>query len=144
MPSFCGGSTGPQTLWPLCSATTLRLLWKSGSIGKNFSPSINFQKRQILVFLLSLLTGGCLDCEFYPQTIWGNHFYSGMVCMAKYYLPDGMRYATLDERKEFYTAEFNLAKVAEWFGERMSNVKFAVIMGRHTQISREKYRKDAA
>jgi DNA primase catalytic subunit len=104
---------------------------------------INFQKRQILVFLLSLLTGGCLDCEFYPQTIWGNHFYSGMVCMAKYYLPEGMRYATLNEREEFYTAEFNLAKVAEWFGERMSNVKFAVIMGRHTQIYREKYRKDA-
>jgi hypothetical protein len=103
---------------------------------------INFQKRQILVFLLSLLTGGCLDCEFYPQTIWGNHFYSGMVCMAKYYLPEGMRYATLNEREEFYTAEFNLAKVAEWFGERMSNVKFAVIMGRHTRIYREKYRED--
>ena len=38
-PSFSGGSTGPQTLWPLCSPATCRLLWKSGSIGKNFHHS---------------------------------------------------------------------------------------------------------
>lgn len=63
--------------------------------------------------------------------------------MAKYSLPKGMRYATLNEREEFYTSEFNLAKVAEWFGERISNVKFAVIMGRHTRIYRAKYREDA-
>jgi DNA primase catalytic subunit len=105
--------------------------------------TINFQKRLILVFLLLLLIGGYSECEFYPQTILGNRFYSGMVCMAKYYLPEGMRYATLEERKEFYTAEFNLVKVAEWFGERMGNVKFAVIMGRHTRIYPEKYREDA-
>ena len=38
IPSFFGGSTGPQTLWPLCSPAPCRLLWKSGSIGKNCSP----------------------------------------------------------------------------------------------------------
>ncbi len=54
-----------------------------------------------------------------------------------------MRYATLDERKEFYTAEFNTAKVAEWFGTRLTRTKFAVIMGRHTRIYPEKYREDA-
>ncbi len=63
--------------------------------------------------------------------------------MTKYYLPEGMRYAKLDERKEFYTAEFDTAKVAEWFGTRMGNTKFAVIMGRHTRIYREKYTADA-
>jgi len=65
------------------------------------------------------------------------------VCMTQYYLPSGMRYATLSERKEFYTTEFKLAEVAEWFGERIGNVKFAVIIGRHTKIFPEKYREDA-
>ena len=63
--------------------------------------------------------------------------------MVQYYLPSGMRYATLDERKEFYSAEFNLAKIAEWFGGQLVRVKFAVIMGRHTRIYQEKYREDS-
>jgi len=63
--------------------------------------------------------------------------------MVNYSLPSGMRYATLDERKKFYTSEFNPAEVAEWFGTRMENVKFAVIMGRHTRVYREKYKEDA-
>jgi len=54
---------------------------------------------------------------------------------------NALRYA--DERKEFYTAEFNLAKIAEWFGGQLVRVKFAVIMGRHTQIYQEKYREDS-
>jgi DNA primase small subunit len=62
--------------------------------------------------------------------------------MAKYYLPKGMRYATLEERKEFYTSEFNTAEVAEWFGKQMSKVKFAIIIGRHTRIYPEKYKED--
>jgi len=66
-----------------------------------------------------------------------------MVCMAKYYLPEGMRYATLEERKEFYTAEFSIAEVAEWLGKQMGKVKLAVIIGRHTKIYPEKYRGDA-
>jgi DNA primase small subunit len=64
--------------------------------------------------------------------------------MAKYYLPSGMRYATLEERKQFYTAEFNLEKVAQWFENCMGRVKFAVIIGRHTKIYPEKYKEDAS
>jgi DNA primase catalytic subunit len=64
--------------------------------------------------------------------------------MAKYYLPSGMRYATLEERKQFYTAEFDLGKVAGWFEKCMERVKFAVIIGRHTKIYPEKYREDAS
>ena len=63
--------------------------------------------------------------------------------MARYNLPLGMRYATLEERKQFYTLEFNLTKVTEWFGERHGKIKFAVIIGRHTQIYPEKYKEDA-
>ena len=54
-----------------------------------------------------------------------------------------MRYATLEERENFYTTEFNPAKVTEWFSTRLGNNKFAVIMGRHTRIYREKYKEDA-
>jgi hypothetical protein len=53
--------------------------------------------------------------------------------MAKYYLPIGMRYATLEERNEFYTVEFSPHKAAEWV-TRQGRTKFAVIMGRHTKI----------
>ncbi|MCW4000513.1 MAG: DNA primase [Candidatus Bathyarchaeota archaeon] len=63
--------------------------------------------------------------------------------MARYYLPSGMRYATLEERREFYTEEFDLGSVAEWFGQNLPGTKFAVIIGRHTQIFPEKYREDA-
>jgi DNA primase catalytic subunit len=70
--------------------------------------------------------------------------YSTVVYMAKYYLPDGMRYATLEERRQFYTAEFDLGEVAEWFEEPMSRAKFAVIIGRHTKIYPEKYKEDAS
>jgi DNA primase catalytic subunit len=64
--------------------------------------------------------------------------------MAKYYLPSGMRYATLEERKQFYTAELNLEKVAQWFEKCRGRVKFAVIIGRHTKIYPEKYKEDAS
>jgi DNA primase catalytic subunit len=64
--------------------------------------------------------------------------------MAKYYLPSGMRYATLEERKQFYTSEFSLSKMAQWFEKCMSRVKFAVIIGRHTKVYPEKYKEDAA
>ena len=63
--------------------------------------------------------------------------------MEKYQLPKGMRYATLEERKRFYVEEFNLEKVAEWLGSRISRLKFAVIIGRHTRVFPEKYREDA-
>ncbi len=64
--------------------------------------------------------------------------------MSKYYLPIGMRYASLEEREQFYTEEFNLGHIAEWFGHHLGNTKFAVIMGKHTKIYRQKYAQDAA
>src|SRR3990170_1184729 len=63
--------------------------------------------------------------------------------MEKYYLPEGMRYATLEERRSFYSEEFELEKVAEWLGKRLGRLKFAVIIGRHTRVFPEKYREDA-
>src|SRR4030067_2989672 len=63
--------------------------------------------------------------------------------MEKYQLPEGMRYATLEERRKFYTEEFDLEKVAEWLGNRISRLKCAVIIGRHTRVFPEKYREDA-
>jgi DNA primase catalytic subunit len=64
--------------------------------------------------------------------------------MVQYYLPFGMRYSTLEERKQFYTSEFNLQAVAHWFGGRQDKVRFAVIIGRHTKIYPEKYKEDAS
>lgn len=64
--------------------------------------------------------------------------------MSQYYLPIGMRYATLEERKQFYIKEFNLKKVFEWFTSGLGNTKFGVIIGRHTKIFPEKYKEDAS
>ncbi len=64
--------------------------------------------------------------------------------MPQYYLPIGMRYATLEERKQFYSSEFTLEKVAKWFKEGLGRTKFAVIIGRHTKIYPEKYKADAS
>ncbi len=64
--------------------------------------------------------------------------------MVQYYLPNGMRYATLEERREFYTSEFSTLKVREWFGQGLGKIKFAVILGKHTKIFLEKYKEDAA
>jgi len=66
-----------------------------------------------------------------------------LVYMARYYLPQGMRYATLEERKQFYTQEFSLQKVQEWLKQHKGKAKFAAVMGRHTKIYPEKYREDA-
>ncbi len=63
--------------------------------------------------------------------------------MSKYYLPIGMRYATLEERKQFYAHEFSPQKTFEWFKGMFGNVKFAVIIGRHTNIFPEKYKEDS-
>jgi DNA primase catalytic subunit len=63
--------------------------------------------------------------------------------MVRYSLPAGMRYATLEERKEFYDKEFDANTATEWFKTGLSGVKFAVIMGRHTKIYLEKYKEDA-
>jgi len=64
--------------------------------------------------------------------------------MVQYYLPVGMRYSALEERKRFYTSDFNLQAVAQWFGNWQGKVRFAVIIGRHTKIYPEKYKEDAS
>lgn len=64
--------------------------------------------------------------------------------MVQYNLPTGMRYSTLEERKEFYTEEFNLEKAEDWLRNWQGKVRFAVIMGRHTGIFLEKYASDAS
>ena len=62
--------------------------------------------------------------------------------MVHYHFPIGMRYSSLDERKQFYTQEFNQKMVADWFSGDFSRTKFAVIMGKHTKICLEKYKQD--
>jgi DNA primase small subunit len=63
--------------------------------------------------------------------------------MQKYTLPEGMRVATVEERREFYTREFDLEKVAGWFGNQAVGTRFAVVMGRHTGVFLEEYGEDA-
>jgi len=58
-------------------------------------------------------------------------------------MPNGMRVATLEERKQFYTSEFDTEKVAAWFKRQTDKAKFAVIIGRHTKIYPEEYKEDA-
>jgi DNA primase catalytic subunit len=54
-----------------------------------------------------------------------------------------MRYATLEERRQFYTEEFNLQAVHEWFSGTRGKTKYSVIMGKHTKIYLPQYREDA-
>lgn len=54
-----------------------------------------------------------------------------------------MRYSTLEERREFYSQEFSLPQVQEWFSGRQGRTKYAVIMGKHTKIFLPQYREDA-
>jgi DNA primase catalytic subunit len=65
------------------------------------------------------------------------------IAMSNYFVPEGMRSATLEERKEFYTSEFNLEKVSSWLQAHKGKTKFAVIIGRHTKIFLPEYRGDA-
>jgi len=64
--------------------------------------------------------------------------------LTQYEFPEGMRYSTLKEREEFYRKEFDLGKVEKWFKNRIKNVVFAVIMGRHTRIYLPEYEEDAS
>lgn len=63
--------------------------------------------------------------------------------MTKYELPSGMRYSTLQERKEFYKSEFNLKEIDDWIKNCPGRIHFAVIIGRHSRIYPKKYEKDA-
>jgi DNA primase catalytic subunit len=62
--------------------------------------------------------------------------------MSNYLMPKGMRPTTLQERKEFYTQEFNLQKAVDWFLGKPGKVKFAVIIGRHSKIFPPEYADD--
>jgi DNA primase catalytic subunit len=64
--------------------------------------------------------------------------------MVRYQFPVGMRYSTLKERRGFYADELCLEKIKDWFGTFSVNIKFAVIMGRHSKIFLKKYKKDAS
>lgn len=65
---------------------------------------------------------------------------------SQYSLPRGMWYSTLNERKEFYQKEFDIAKLDKWFESwsLKGKVKFAVIIGRHTHIFPKEYEEDAS
>lgn len=56
--------------------------------------------------------------------------------------PKGMRYATLEERKEFYEREFDVQSVDRWLVGRRKTLKFAVIPGRHTRIYKPELEED--
>lgn len=62
----------------------------------------------------------------------------------RYSLPEGMRYATLKERKEFYQNEFDTKIIEKWFLRVKGKTVFAVIIGRHTRIFPRKYKEDAS
>jgi DNA primase catalytic subunit len=64
--------------------------------------------------------------------------------MARYYLPERMRYSTLEERRQFYIREFSLEKLQDWLALIRGEAKFAVVIGRHTKIYPKKYADDAS
>ncbi len=57
-----------------------------------------------------------------------------------YHLPRGMRFTKLEERKQFYEREFEIEKVKKWFAGR-ENTVFAIIIGRHTGIYPQEFKK---
>jgi len=66
-----------------------------------------------------------------------------MKSRTRYRLPKGMRYSTLEERRKFYKEEFDLKKLEAWLwnGRNAENTAFAMILGRHTGIYLEEYKK---
>src|SRR5438128_3572491 len=53
-----------------------------------------------------------------------------------------MRISSLSERREFYSHEFSLTRIRDWFRVWGSPIVFAVVIGRHTGISPMKYRRE--
>jgi len=60
--------------------------------------------------------------------------------MTRYNLPEGLHYAELNEREQFYTNEFQVDKVADWLKDH-GNPVFYCMIGRHTDIYPAKYEK---
>ena len=48
--------------------------------------------------------------------------------------PHGMRIATIPERRSFYKSDFDVKRLTLWIGHRTRQLKFAMILGRHTGI----------
>ncbi|MBS7634207.1 DNA primase [Candidatus Bathyarchaeota archaeon] len=61
-----------------------------------------------------------------------------------YYMPKGMRPSNLEERRRFYSEEFNVNGVQEWLRGWGGKIVFAVIIGRHTRIYPPEYEGDAS
>jgi DNA primase catalytic subunit len=55
-----------------------------------------------------------------------------------------MRIASVSERIEFYSREFSLAEIRDWFRGWQSPIVFAVVIGRHTRIAPRKYFRERA
>ena len=53
-----------------------------------------------------------------------------------------MRIASTEERRRFYSLEFSLTKVREWFQGWNSPIVFAAVIGRHTGLAPAKYRRE--
>src|SRR5207245_4570956 len=53
-----------------------------------------------------------------------------------------MRISSLGERREFYSHEFSLTRIRDWFRVWRSPIVFAVVIGRHTGIFPMKYRRE--
>jgi DNA primase catalytic subunit len=70
-----------------------------------------------------------------PQITW-------LLLMSTHFFPQGMRLTTLDERKEFYSKEFDVEALQSWLKFRSGTTKFAVIIGGHTDIYPPMYRED--
>ncbi|MEM0344230.1 MAG: DNA primase [Thermoplasmata archaeon] len=58
------------------------------------------------------------------------HALSG--CVAHAFIE--MRPSTLQERRDFYSHEFDTYALRRWIGDRSRHLKFAMVMGRHTGI----------
>lgn len=61
-----------------------------------------------------------------------------------YYMPKGMRPSNLEERRCFYSEEFNVNSVQGWLRGWNGKIVFAVIIGRHTRIYPPEYESDAS
>jgi DNA primase catalytic subunit len=55
-----------------------------------------------------------------------------------------MRVSSIDERRRFYSREFHLTNVRGWFKGWQSPIVFAAVIGRHTGVAPEKYRREAS
>ena len=53
--------------------------------------------------------------------------------------PRGMRLSSLEERRSFYSSEFDIDCLSAWIGDRRRNLKFAMILGRHSGVFVQKH-----